>query len=83
MLLGHRQVAAPEAGLDVREEDTRGLGCTRARESRVGVAVDQHQVGPLRLDQLVDRRPHHLRVGRLESEPMVGLGEAELLEEDL
>ena len=82
-LLGHRQVAAAEPRLDVREPDPelrRGLG---AGEGRVRVAVDERPVGLL-LDQTVlDRRAHEIRVCGAQVEPVARLVEPELLEEDL
>ena len=55
-LLGHREVAAAETGLDVRDRDARRRGGARTRERRVRVAEDENQVGPLRLDERAKRR---------------------------
>ena len=53
-LLGHREVAAAQAGLDVRDRHVaRRL---RACERRVRVAVDEHPVRPLARDAVADRR---------------------------
>ncbi len=82
-LLGHREVAAAQAGLDVRQrqvERGRGKG---AGERRVGIAVDEHPVGPLLAQASLDRRLHDLWVGGAQVEPVARLREAELLEEDL
>ena len=79
-LLRHREVAAPQPGLDVRDRDLAGR--LRARERRVRVAVDEHPVRALGLDDAADRRLHRRRVGRPQVEPVRGLGQAELVEED-
>ena len=83
VLLRHRQVAAPQAGLDVRERGTGRVRGPGARERRVRVAVDEHPVRPLRLDRFLDRRTHRLGIRRLQPEPVVRLCEVELVEEDL
>ncbi len=67
-LLRHRQVAAPQARLDVG--DARRPRRLRARERRVRVAVHEHPARALRLDGLADRRPHRRRVGRAQVEPV-------------
>ena len=83
MLLGHREVAAAQPGLDVRERDRRVRCGPRARERRVRVAVDEDDVGRLRGDPLGDRRLHPLGVRGVQIEAVARLGEAELVEEDL
>ena len=45
VLLRHREVAASQPGLDVRERDRRIRCGLRAGERRVRVAVDEHDVG--------------------------------------
>ena len=81
-LLGHLEVAAPEACLDVCDGDAGLDGGPGSRERRVRVAVDEHRVRPRRADGVEDRRRHGRDLGRVEVEPNVGLGQAELLEED-
>ena len=44
-LLRHRPVERAHAGLDVRERHAEAGARQRARERRVGVAVDEHEVG--------------------------------------
>ncbi len=82
-LLRHREVAAAEARLDVRERQSQPGGRECACERGVGVAVDEHPVGPLGGQALRDRRPHQVRIGRAEVEPVAWLVEPEFLEEDL
>ena len=81
-LLGHLEVAAPEARLDVRD----GNACLDRRpgsgERRVRVAVDEHRVRLRRSNGIEDRGRHRRDLGRVEVEPHVWLGQAELLEED-
>ena len=80
-LLRHREVEATKPRLDVRERRrARRLG---ARERRVRVAEDEHPVGLLGRDRLADRRPHRVRVGGLQPEPVPRRREPELLEEDV
>ena len=81
-LLGHREVEAAQPGLDVGDGDLFARGM-RAGEGRVRVAVDEHPVGPLRLDHLADRRRHRSRVGGAQIEAVGRLGYAQLVEEDL
>ena len=57
-LLGHREVAAAQSGLDVRERGADLDGRLRAGERRVRVAVDERPVGPLGFDRRDDRRLH-------------------------
>ena len=86
-LLGHRAVEAPQAGLQVGDRDSQLRRAERRAEGRVDVARHDHQVGTLcpqhRLESL-----HHARdllrvASRSDPEQVVGLGHAELLEEDL
>ena len=44
-LLGHRHVVGAHPGLDVGDRDAALGAAERARERRVGVAVDEHEVG--------------------------------------
>ena len=83
VLLGHRQVAAAEAGLHVRERDRRVRRGAGACEGRVRVPVDEDQVRRLLLDHARDLRLHDVGVGRVQVEPVARLGEPELLDEDL
>ena len=81
--LRHREVAAPQAGLDVRERNPLRDRGTRAGERRVRVAVDEHPVGTLALHRMTDVRLHRVRIGGVALEPVVRLGKSELVEEDL
>ena len=81
VLFGHRGVEAPEAGLDVRERHPGGR--TGAGGGRVRVAVDEHPVGPLALDDGPDRPRHGVDVGGTEVEPVRRRGDGELVEENL
>ena len=82
-LLRHREIAASQTGLDVRERNALRDRGTCARERRVRVAVDEHPVGPLAPRRLADVRLHRVGVGRVEVEPVRRLRELELVEEDL
>ena len=83
VLLGHREVAAAEAGLDVRDGDS-GVACRLgARAGRVRVAEDERPVGPLLREHRRDRGPHRLGVGGVEVEPVARLGQPELRVEDV
>ncbi len=82
-LLRHREVAAAETGLDVRQRDPRGGGRPRSGERGVRVAEDDDGVGPLRLDDAANGGRQRLDVGRAEVEPVRGLRQSQLLEEDL
>ena len=82
-LLRHRQVPAPQARLDVRERDAgrhRGPG---ARERRVRVPEDEHDVRRLGREHRGDRRRQPVDVCRAEVEPMGRLVQPELVDEDL
>ena len=59
-LLGHRQSPERRARLDVRDRHARVGGRERPAERRVGVAVDEHPVGPLGLDRAAMPGPHAL-----------------------
>ena len=80
-LLGHRQVAAAQPRLDVRDGD--GARCLGAGERRVRIAVHEHPVGQLALDRGGDPRPHRAGIGAVQVEPVCRLREPELLEEDV
>ena len=82
-LLRHREVAAAEARLDVRERDPDGGRRPRSGERGVRVAEDDDGVGPLRLDDPANGGRQRLDVGRAEVEPVRGLRQPQLLEEDL
>ena len=82
-LLGHRQVAASQARLDVREGNAGGGRRARAREGRARVAQDEHDVGTLGLHHPAERPRQRVDVGGAKVEPVRRLGQAELLEEDL
>ena len=65
-LLGHRAVEAAQPRLDVGERHQRLGGDQRSGQGRVDVAGDDHQVGPLGLDQRLEALDHPgglLRVG--------------------
>ncbi len=81
-LLRHREVAAAEPRLDVGDGNAGGGGCPRAGERRVRVAEDDHGVGTLRVHDAANGGRQRLDVGRPQVEPVRGLGQAELLEED-
>ena len=49
-LLGHVVAVAAQAGLDVEQRHPGGDGGAGAGDRRVGVAADEHRVGPLGLD---------------------------------
>jgi hypothetical protein len=83
VLLRHRQVAAAQAGLDVRQRDAGRHGRPCSRERGVRVAVHEHEAGILVADERLDRARHRLGVSRLEVEPVLRLREPELLEEHL
>ncbi len=53
------------------------------REGRVRVAVDEHPVRPFPLEGFEDQRAHGVGVSGVQVEPVCGLGQSELLEEDL
>ena len=72
-LLRHREVAAAEARLDVREGDPDGGRRARSGERGVRVAEDDDGVGPLRLDDAANGGRQRLDVGRAEVEPVRGL----------
>ena len=80
--LRHRQVEAAQARFDVRDRHFLA-GRVRAGQRRVGIAHDDHPIGPLALDRLADRRRHRYRVGRPQVEPVARLGQFELVVEDL
>ena len=82
-LLRHREVAAAKPGLDVRERDPGGGGRPRSGERGVRVAEDEDGVGPLGVDDAAHGGRQRLDVGRAEVEPVRGLRQPELLEEDL
>ena len=81
-LLGHREVTAPQPGLDVRDPDPRGMRRARARERRVRVAEHEDDVGPLGVDHPTQRGRQRVDVGGAQVEAVRRLGERELLEED-
>ncbi len=86
-LLGHRPVAAAQARLDVGDRDLQVRAGERRRERRVDVARHDHQVGLLggqdRRDRFEDAADlDRVRAGS-DAEHVVGLGHAELVEEDL
>ncbi len=86
-LLRHRAVERAHAGLDVRDRDLSLGGGQRARQRRVRVAVDEHQVGALARQQALERLEHARGLGRVgaaaELEVVLGPRQAELGEEDL
>ncbi len=80
-LLGHREVAASKARLDMRKRNAGRLRRIGARECGVRVSVDKDPIGPCVEDGLEDRRQHRVGVGRLQFERVPGLPELELVEE--
>ena len=82
-LLGHRQVAAPQARLDVRERDAGRHRSPGAGERRVRVPEDEHDVRRLGREHRGDRRRQPVDVGGAEVEPVRRLVEPELVDEDL
>ena len=87
VLLGHRPVVAPQAGLEMGDRDVELHRRERAGERRVDVAGDDDEVGlPVEQDPLdPDERPRRLlRVGaRADAEEDVRLRQVELGEEDV
>ena len=83
VLLGHRQIPAPQSRFDVCKRDRSVSGGARARERRVRVAVDEDEIRRLGGDPLRDRRLHSGDVRRVEVEAVPRLGEPELVEEHL
>ena len=79
-LLGHRQVAAAQPGLDVRDRQAR-TG-PRSREGRVRVAVDEHRIGRPPGDRGAQRRLDRRDVRGAQVERDGRLAQRELLEED-
>jgi hypothetical protein len=74
VLLGHRQVAAPQPGLDVRDRNT-GIACGfRPCAGRIGVAEDERPVRSLLLDHGGDGGPHRRGVRGVEVEPVARFG---------
>src|SRR6476619_1389047 len=59
------------------------VGRQSTGERRVRVAVDEYDLGLALGDRGPDARPHRGRLSRVEVEPVIGLWEAELVEEDL
>ena len=80
-LLRHREVAAPESRLDVRNRHSRGDRRFRPGQGRVRVAVHERPLRPLALERSGDPGPHRVGVGRVEVEPVRRLRQRELLEE--
>ncbi len=86
-LLGHREVEAAQARLDVGDRQAHLHRGQHRRQGRVDVAGDDQQVGLLVLDhrlQPLHRARRLLGVGAgADLEHVIGRGHAELLEEDL
>ena len=82
-LLRHREVAAAQPGLDVCQRHACVHGRKRPGQGRVGVAVDEHPVGPFLRERLRDRLPHRLGVGGAQIEGVARFLQPQLLEEDL
>ena len=83
VLLGHREVTAAQARLDVRDRHGGVAGGLGAGERRVRVPVDERPVGPLLREDRGDLRAHRLGVGGVEVEVVARLGQPELLVEDV
>ena len=58
-------------------------GRLRSGERRVRVAVDDHGVGAFPTYRVEDAWAHRLGIRGLQPEPVIGVGEPELVEEDL
>ena len=82
-LLGHRQIAAAQTGLHVRERNRRLRRRARAGEGGVRVAVHEHEIGLLTTDDARDLRLHELRVRGLQVEAVLRSRQTELLDEHL
>ena len=82
-LLGHLQIAAAEARLDVSLPDAGVVGRERTGERRVRVPEDEHEVRALGGDRLSDPSSHRRRLRGVEIEPVARLRQAELVEENL
>ena len=85
-LLGHRTVKRAHSGLDVRHRDPRLCRRQGPGQRRVGVTVDEHEIGRRAFQNRLERgqHPRRLRGARAErdAELFVGRGQAELCEED-
>ena len=81
-LFGHREVTAPQPGLDVRDPDPAGSRRPCARERRVRVPEHEDDVRPLGVDDPTQRRRQGVDVRGAEVEAIRRLREGELLEED-
>jgi hypothetical protein len=84
-LLRHRAVERAHPGLDVRDRDVRLRGGEAAGERRVRVAVDEHEIRALSLQQRAEGSQHArglLGVGpAVDAELALGARHAELLDE--
>ena len=84
-LFGHRAVAAAKARFDVRDLDAALHRDERARERRIHVADDEHDVGGMFVERFVERghdaRGLHGVAGRADFEVQVGLGNLQIAEE--
>ena len=85
-LLGHRAVERAEARLDVPHGDRELGGGERCRHRRVDVSRDEHDVGTLGFEDRLEALHHpsglHRVRSRSDAENVIGLADAELLEED-
>ncbi len=86
-LLGHRAVEGAQTGLDVGDRQAELDRDQRGRQRGVDIAGDEHDVGTLREQhwlQALHDAGGLLRVrARSDAQTVVGLSDAELLEEDL
>ena len=86
-LLRHRAVEAAQSGLDVRQWQAELRRCQRAGKRRVRIAVDQHALGSLFQQHLLDALQHPSDLAgvaiRADAEVVVGRGNVELGEEDV
>ena len=82
VLLGHREVAAPESRLDVRDRRTRRDGGLRPGQGRVRVAEDEDRVGSFGAGPFLEELAHPIDIGRSQVE-VDRFHEAELVEEHL
>ena len=86
-LLGHAAAERAQTGFDMGEPHRRLGRDQRRRQGRVGVAVDQHDVGMLRLDDRLE--PRHDGAGlrgmaaAADAQMVLRRRDAEIVEEDL
>jgi hypothetical protein len=82
VLLGHREVSAAQARLDVCERDAGRRRRPSARKRRVRIPVDEDHARALALQDRPQVLLHRQRIRGVEVEPVPRLLDAELFEED-